>query len=151
MTPCSLVDTYQRSGGTSCLHLQCIRSRWFARYVGTRHQIPKRSVTSRLCTRAPNPDTVFTVPVCTLSPVVSPSLFLMLFPHCYQPLTARDHTMPIPAAARVLGFRVRIPPGYVDVCLLYIVRWKSLSSRGFLQRGAYMCDTDTSTGRSRPE
>jgi hypothetical protein len=47
--PCSLVRRYQRSGGTSCLHLRSIQSRWFARYVGTRHQL-KGSFTSSLCT-----------------------------------------------------------------------------------------------------
>ena len=76
--PCSLLHRYQHSGGTSCLHLRSIRSRWFARYIGTRHQI-KRSFTSRLCTALPpNPHTALTLPVYSTPLTVSspPSLSL---------------------------------------------------------------------------
>ena len=55
--PCSLVHGYQRSGGTSFLHLRSIWSRWFARYAGT---VPgtKSNDHSRpvYVQRAPNPD-----------------------------------------------------------------------------------------------
>ena len=97
--PCSLVDRYQRSGGTSCLHLRSIGRRWFARFVGTRHQI-KRSFTSRLCTGLSEPN--------VLSLAVSPLPFLMLIPHRhYQPA----YKMPIPVAARLLRLGGSIPGG----------------------------------------
>jgi hypothetical protein len=147
--PCILVHRYQRSGEQTA----SIFSVYGA--AGSPDALVPRTKSNDhlqpVCAQhSPNPDTGCTLPVrITLIKDVIASLttrqYLDVVTKCRSqwPRGRRN----VSAAARLLGLRVRFPPGDMDVCLLLvlcIVRWKSrpdLSSRGFLPSVLRLCAT----------
>ena len=98
-----------------------------------------------LCTVTTNVMTLLQIPIHTVRPVVQygfytinkccQRLFFRIFTLCRSqwPLGLRRGS----AAARLLGLRVRVPPGVMDVSLLLlcVVRWKSLQGADHYSRG----------------